>query len=131
MLFDLFVTFFLIGAVSFGGGYAILPVIEREVVLDYQWMTSLEFADSIALAGMAPGSISVNAAIYVGYHVAGLPGAILSTIGIVLPSIIIIIFVLVFFYRWFRHRHVKSFFYGLRPIITGLIAYAAIRFILQ
>lgn len=128
MLWDLFLTFFLIGCFSFGGGYAMIPVIEREVVTNHGWMTIQEFTDVIAVAGMSPGPIATNSAIFVGYQVNGVAGSFISAIGMILPSFIIIMIVSLFFYRIQEHTLVKSAFYGLRPMITGLILYAAIKF---
>lgn len=127
ILFDLFKTFLMIGAVSFGGGYAMIPVIELEVS-KHGWMTTQEFTDVIAIAGMSPGPIATNSAIFVGYQTAGLPGAIVSAIGMVIPSLVIILVLATFFYKFNEHNLVKSAFYGLRAIITGLIFYAAINF---
>lgn len=124
---ELFWTFLKIGFVSFGGGYAMIPVIEREVS-SHGWMTTQQFTNVIAVAGMSPGPIGTNSAIFVGYQTAGLGGAIAAMIGMVLPSLIIVIGVATFFYRIHGNRWVKYAFYGLRPIITGLIIYGAIRF---
>lgn len=117
----------MVGFVSFGGGYAMLPVIETEVT-SHGWMTTQEFTDVIAVAGMSPGPIATNSAIFVGYHVASLPGAVVSTIGMVIPSLLLILIISAFFFRINQHTLVKSALYGLRPIITGLIIYAAIKF---
>jgi chromate transporter len=125
---DLFFTFLLIGSVSFGGGYAMLPVIEHQVVDLHNWMTIKQFTDVIAVAGMSPGPIATNSAIFIGYKLAGLPGALISMAGMILPSLAIILVVAAFFYKVHDHHIVKSAFYGLRPIITGLIFYAALKF---
>jgi chromate transporter len=130
MLVELFWTFLKIGFISFGGGYAMIPVIEHEVFI-HHWMNTQEFLDSIALSGMSPGPIATNSAIFVGYKTAGLVGAIVATIGIVLPSLLIVILISAFFYKVHDHKLVKSAFYGLRPIVTGLIIYAAIHFSLS
>lgn len=127
MLWELFRTFLTIGFVSFGGGYAMIPVIGDQVE-KHQWMTGQEFMDVTAVAGMSPGPIATNTAIFVGYKAAGLPGAIVSTLGMVLPSLIIVIVVATFFYKVYKHKNVKSAFYGLRAVITGLIFYGAIKF---
>ncbi|WP_342536354.1 chromate transporter [Sporosarcina sp. FSL K6-3508] len=124
---DLFRTFFMVGLISFGGGYAMIPVIEMEVT-SHNWMTTQEFTDIIAIAGMSPGPIATNSAVFVGYHTAGLSGAIVSTAGMVLPSLIIILLVSIFFTKANKHPIVQSAFYGLRPIIVGLIIFAAIKF---
>ena len=126
-LWELFSTFLMIGFVSFGGGYAMIPVIEIEVS-NHGWMTTQEFTDVIAVAGMSPGPIATNSAIFVGYKTAELPGAIVSALGMVIPSLLIILIIATFFFKLNENRFVKSAFYGLRPIITGLIVYAAIRF---
>ncbi|HZG56787.1 chromate transporter [Paenibacillus sp.] len=128
LLLQLFVTFLMIGAVSFGGGYSMIPIIEREVVHGHQWMTLPAFTDVIAVAGMSPGPIATNSAIFVGYKLAGVPGAFAATLGMVLPSLGIILIVASFFYKVKNSELVKRGFYGLRPIITGLIFYAAISF---
>ena len=129
-LLALFWTFLLIGAVSFGGGYAMIPVIEAEVS-KHGWMTTQEFTDVIAVAGMSPGPIATNSAIFVGYHTASLPGAVAATIGMVLPSLAIILIIASFFFKFHQLPIVQSAFYGLRPIITGLIIYSAIHFALS
>ncbi|MEI7026299.1 chromate transporter [Paenibacillus sp. y28] len=127
MLWQLFITFFKIGLVSFGGGYAMIPMVQHEVI-NHGWMNEQQFADAIAVAGMSPGPVATNSAIFVGYHTAGTLGAIISTIGIILPSLLIVVLAAAFFYKVHHHKLVKSAFYGLRPIITGMIVYAAIRF---
>ncbi|WP_442603933.1 chromate transporter [Paenibacillus sp. KN14-4R] len=127
MIFDLFTTFFKIGLLSFGGGYAMLSVIEHEVEWN-QWMSPERFTDIIGLAGMAPGSIATNSATLVGYETAGVLGAVSSTLGMVLPSLLLIIVMAAFFYKIHHKQWVKSTFYGLKPVVTGLIIYAAIHF---
>ncbi|RIX50076.1 chromate transporter [Paenibacillus nanensis] len=127
MLWELFITFLKIGIVSFGGGYAVIPLIEYEVS-SHGWLNASEYEDAISIAGMAPGPIATNSATLIGYKTAGLGGALMSTIGMILPSLLAVILLAAVFYRlkwsiWFR-----STFYGLRPIVTGLILYAAIHF---
>jgi chromate transporter len=128
LLLDLFLTFLMIGAVSFGGGYSMIPLIQEEVVERHHWMTIEEFTDVIAVASMSPGPIATNSAIFIGYQQAGVIGAIISTLGTVLPSLLIILAVAGFFVKLHNYRTVKSAFYGLRAVITGLIIYAAIVF---
>ncbi|MCV9885382.1 chromate transporter [Metabacillus halosaccharovorans] len=130
MLLQLFILFFMIGTVSFGGGYAMLPVIEREVT-GKGWITTTDFTEAVALAGMTPGSIASNSATIVGYKVAGIPGAIISSIAMSLPSLILILVIALFFYKLHSNKLVKSVFYGLRPIVTSLIMYAAIKLALS
>lgn len=129
-LWELFSTFFIIGLVSFGGGYAMIPVIENEVS-QHGWMTIQQFTDVIAIAGMSPGPIATNSAILVGYSTAGITGAIISALGILLPSLLLVIGVATFFVKLHHYPIVKSIFYGLRPIVTSLIIYAAITFSLS
>jgi len=126
MLWSLFISFLKIGFISFGGGYAMIPIIQHEVILNH-WMTDAQFADGVALAGMAPGPIATNSAIYVGYHTAGIAGSIAATLGIILPSAIVIAFISIFFYKLNEHKIVKSVFYGLRPVVVALIFFAAYR----
>lgn len=127
MLLSLFFLFLIIGALSFGGGYAMIPVIGTEVT-KRDWVTTSEYTDVVALAGMTPGSIASNTATAVGYQVAGLPGAVVSSIAIILPSIIIVLIIALFFNKINQSKLVQSAFYGLRPIVTSLIIYAAIHF---
>lgn len=126
-LWALFQTFFIIGLLSFGGGYAMIPVIAHQVEA-HQWMTNSDFTDIIAVAGMSPGPIGTNSAIFVGYRVEGLAGAIMAAAGMTLPSFLIIIAVAAFFARMNENRYVQSAFYGLRAAVTGLILYGAVRF---
>nr|WP_275411189.1 chromate transporter [Bacillus sp. B15-48] len=125
----MFYTFLMIGFVSFGGGYAMIPVIEMEVS-KHGWMTTQELTDVIAIAGMSPGPIATNSAVIVGYTTAGLLGAVVSALGMVLPSLFLILLIATFFYRFSSNQTVQSMFYGLRPVVTGLIIYAAIKFAL-
>ncbi|MBP1991977.1 chromate transporter [Paenibacillus eucommiae] len=127
MLGTLFLVFLKMGCISFGGGYTVIPMIERDVRF-YGWMTDQEFQRVVSLAGMAPGPIATNSATLIGFDIAGLPGAITATAGMVLPSLVIIIIIVAFLMRFRDHRVVKAFFYGLRPAVTALIIYAAIRF---
>ncbi|MEW9674196.1 chromate transporter [Ammoniphilus sp. 3BR4] len=127
LLWQIFLSFLKIGPVTFGGGYAMIPVIETEVSRQ-GWMTTQQFTDVIAIAGMSPGPIATNSAVFVGYQTAGMAGAIVSALGMLLPSLMIILIVATFFYRANKNRVVQSAFYGLRPIIVGLIIYAAIKF---
>lgn len=127
VLWELFKTFLMIGFVSFGGGYAMIPVIQTEVA-QHGWMTTQQFTNTIAIAGMSPGPIATNSATLVGYSTAGLTGAIISTLGTLLPAIIIVIIVSTFFSKLNHYPVVQWMFYGLRPIVTSLIIYAAISF---
>jgi chromate transporter len=127
LLFDIFLTFLLIGFVSFGGGYAIIPMIQLEAAR-HGWMTSQELIDVIAVAGMSPGPIATNTAVFIGFHVAGFLGAATAAIAITLPSVLIVFLLASFFYKIHEVPFVQSAFYGLRPIITALIIFAAYSF---
>lgn len=126
VLWELFWSFFKIGFISFGGGYAMIPVIEQEV-LAHHWMTEAQYAEGVALSGMSPGPIATNSAIYVGYHTAGIIGSVFAAAGIILPSVIVIMLISAFFYKLHEHKEVKAAFYGLRPVIVALIIFAAFR----
>lgn len=127
MIWELFFAFLKIGFFSFGGGYAVLPVIQHEVAAN-AWLTPAEFQQAVSLAGMAPGPIATNSATLIGFKTAGLAGAALSTLGMILPSLLIVVSLSAIFVRLQHNKWLKSSFYGLRPIITGLIVYAAIHF---
>lgn len=128
MLLDLFITFFMIGFVSFGGGYAMITPIQEEVVVRHGWMTAQEFTNVIAVAGVSPGPIATNSAIFIGFAKAEWLGAIVAAIGMVLPSLMIILVLGTIYYKVQKNRSVKSAFYGMRAVVTGLIIYAAIVF---
>ncbi|WP_028611380.1 chromate transporter [Paenibacillus harenae] len=128
MLIDLFITFFMIGLVSFGGGYAMIPLIQEQVVNRHGWMEAQQFTDVIALTGMSPGPIATNIAIFIGYEQQGVLGAVIAMLGTILPSLLLILGVGMLFYKISEHPLVQSSFYGLRSVITGLIFYTAIMF---
>ncbi|MDN3017231.1 chromate transporter [Paenibacillus sp. BSR1-1] len=130
VLWQLFKTFFWIGLVSFGGGYAMIPIINSEVTR-YGWIPAKQFTNLIAISGMSPGPIATNSAILVGYSTSGIAGAIISAIAILIPSIILVILIASFFKRMHDNHFVQSLFYGLKPIVTSLIIYASISFALS
>ncbi|HOJ09088.1 MAG TPA: chromate transporter [Clostridiales bacterium] len=121
----LLLTFFKIGLFSFGGGYAMIPLIEKEIE-SHGWLTASEFVDIIAIAEMTPGPIAVNSATFVGYKTAGVFGGFFATLGVSLPSFIIILVVSQFFFRYRNHPLNNAVFYGVRPVISGLIFSASI-----
>lgn len=128
---DLFIVFLKIGFVSFGGGYAMIPLIEYEVA-EHGWMTTQQFTDAVAIAGMSPGPIATNSAVFVGYHVAGVFGAVIATVAVSVPSLLIVILIGIFMARMNKeHSLMNQAFIGLRPVITALIAYAAVNFAIQ
>ena len=135
LFLQLFYTFFKIGLFGFGGGYAMTSMIQGEVVTRYQWLTTSEFTDIIALSQMTPGPIGINSATYVGYtaivnagysHAIGVIGSVIATVSVVLPSFILMIFISRFFLKYQKHPAVESVFRGLRPGVVGLLAAAAL-----
>lgn len=123
--FQLLSAFFKIGLFSFGGGYAMIPLMQEEV-LRHSWLTVQEFADVIAVAGTAPGPIAVNSAAFIGYRMSGIGGGITATVGVILPSLILALIVSRFFLKFRRHPIAKAAFYGIMPVTVGLIAGAAV-----
>jgi chromate transporter len=123
----LFFTFFKIGAFTFGGGYAMIPLIQKEIVEDMCWMDDQECVDIIGVTQIAPGAVAINTAIYMGYKLLGIRGALVAALGIVLPSFLIILFVAMMFTRLQDQPMVQAFFLGVRPGIVAMIAYAAFR----
>lgn len=119
----LFLTFFKVGAFTFGGGYAMLPLIEAEV-LKNGWLTEEQLIDFIAVSESTPGPFAVNISTYVGMTVGGLPGAALATLGVVLPSFIIILIVAKFYQKFKNSTVVSGCMKGLKPAVIGLIGYA-------
>jgi len=121
LLWDLFLTFLRIGAFTIGGGYAMLPLIQKETVEKKQWVGEEEFAEIIGLSQTAPGAIAINSSIYLGYRVAAVPGAIFAVSGMVVPSLVIILTIAVFFEQFNTIPAVKAIFNGVRPAVMGLI----------
>lgn len=125
LLTGLFLSFFRIGLFGFGGGYAMLALIEREIVQIHQWMSAAEFIDIIALAEMTPGPIAINSATFVGYRVAGLGGAFLATLGIISPSLLLIIPATRLFTRFYHLQGLQNALSGIHPAVLALIGLAA------
>ncbi len=126
-LFKFFLVFFKIGTFTFGGGLAMLPLFEREIVDNNQWMTREEFLDAIAVIQCMPGVIAVNSAIYIGQTLFGFWGAILGGLGAILPAYIIMMIAAEFFLTFRDHSVVQAVFMGVRPAIAVLIFSAAVR----
>lgn len=123
-LLPLFITFLKIGGFTFGGGYAMIPIIQREIVENKKWITDDDILEIIAIAESTPGPIAINSATFVGYRVAGFFGAFLATLGVVLPPFTII-FVISFVLRQFSElRAVKYAFWGIRAGVLALICKA-------
>ncbi len=123
---QLFTSFFKIGAFSFGGGYAMLPLLEKELIDKHNWLTTADFIDILAISEMTPGPIAINSATFLGYNVAGIQGAIISSFAVVLPSFIIITLMFKFITKFKSSPYVSWTFKGIRPVVLGLIGAAAI-----
>ena len=123
---ELLWSFFQIGLFSIGGGYAAMPLIQHQVVELHPWLTMTQFADIMTIAEMTPGPIAINSATFVGIHVAGAPGAIIATIGCVLPSCVIVTTLAYIYYRFRGLRMVQGILAGLRPAVIAMIASAGI-----
>lgn len=125
--FEIFYSFFKIGAFTIGGGYAMIPLIEKEVVDKKQWINREDFLDMLALSQSAPGPIAINTAVFVGYKMAGIPGMIFAVLGSVLPSFLIILIIASFFVGIKDNAAVERVFKGIRPAVVALIAAPVIR----
>ena len=117
-----FATFFRIGAFTIGGGMAMLPLIENEVVDRKHWLDRDEFLDIVALSQTAPGIISLNCSVFIGYRLRGLRGSIVMALGTILPSFLIILAVALFFRAYKDNALVERIFRGIRPAVVALIA---------
>ena len=123
---QLFWSFFQIGMFSFGGGYAAMPLIQNQVVNVNGWLTMGEFADVITISQMTPGPIGINAATFVGIRIGGIPGAIVATIGCVLPSCLIVLSLAYIYYKYRGLDMVKGVLNGLRPAVIAMIGSAGL-----
>lgn len=134
ILWQLFISYLKIGFFGFGGGYAMLSLIQNEVVVQHQWMTNAQFADIVAISQITPGPIAINSATYVGYTVGsqlggaayGLLGSVVATFAVCLPSLTLMIAVARFFLRLKDNRLVEGAMRGMRPVVVGMIAAAAL-----
>jgi chromate transporter len=125
---EMFISFFKIGAFTIGGGYAMVPLIEKEVVENKKWIEKEEFIDMLALAQSSPGPIAVNTAVFVGYKKAGFLGSLFTTFGAVLPSFLIILLIASFFVDIKDSPLVERVFKGIRPAVVALIVASVIKF---
>ena len=128
---ELFWSFFQIGLFSIGGGYAAMPLIQSQVVDLHPWLTMTQFADIMAIAEMTPGPIAVNAATFVGIQVAGLPGALIATLGCIFPSGVIVLTLAWVYYRFRGLRMVQGVLGGLRPAVVAMIASAGVSLLIM
>ncbi|OCA87172.1 chromate transporter [Pseudobacillus wudalianchiensis] len=125
LLAEIFFTFFKIGPVTFGGGYAMIPLIEKEVVTKKKWMQTNDITDVVALAGSAPGAMAINSATFVGYRIAGVSGAIAAMIGILLPTFLIVVGLSIFYLYFNDNPKIEAAFHGIGPAVVALICLAA------
>jgi chromate transporter len=124
---SIFTCFLKIGPVTFGGGYAMIPLIEREVVEKRKWLKTEEVTDVFALSQSIPGAVAINSATFIGYRLAGVPGAIAAMCGILLPTFLIVMLLSVFFINIKDYPKVEAAFTGIRAAIVALICYAGVK----
>ena len=123
---ELFWSFFQIGLFSIGGGYAAMPLIQHQVVEVHPWLTMTQFSDIITISHMTPGPFSINSATFVGLQVAGVPGAVVATVGNVLPSCIIVLSLAFGYYRYRKLKLIKGVLLQLRAAVVAMIAFAGL-----
>lgn len=126
IIWQLFLTFTFIGAFSFGGGYGMLPLIQEEIVANHHWLTIQQFSDILAVSEMTPGPIAINTATYVGYKMAGVPGSAAATLGVVLPSFLLILTLAEIVLKNKDNPYFQGAFNGLRPVVVALVVGAAV-----
>lgn len=134
IFWQLFLSYLKIGFFGFGGGYAMLSLIQNEVVVRHEWMTGAEFADIVAVSQITPGPIAINSATYVGYTVGcqyggsgwGILGSLIATFAVCLPALTLMILITRFFLHLHRNPWVEGAMRGMRPVVIGLIASAAL-----
>ena len=117
----LFISFFKIGAFTFGGGWAMIPLIEREVVYKQNWIKREDFVDALAIAQSLPGVLAVNISILIGNKLRGLKGCLTATLGTILPSFLIILAIAIWFVQTYDNPVVERIFKGIRPAVVALI----------
>ena len=117
-----FKTFFKIGVFTLGGGYAMIPIIESEVVERKKWLTKEDFVDTVAIAQTCPGVFAINLSVFIGYKMRRLRGAIFTALGTALPSFLIILIIAMFFHQFEDNKVVAAIFRGIRPAVVALIA---------
>jgi len=125
LLLRLYITFFKIGLFTFGGGYAMLPLIQQEMV-QHGWLTIEQFMDIVAISQMTPGAIAINNATFIGFKLAGIPGVLATTLGVVSPSLIIVLIIAAIFNKFADNELVQKAWSGIRPAVVGLILAAVI-----
>lgn len=128
---ELFWSFFQVGLFSIGGGYAAMPLIQAQVVDQHGWLSLSEFIDVITISQMTPGPIGINSATFVGIKIAGTGGALIATLGCVLPSCIIVLTLAYFYFKYQNLTAVRGVLNGLRPAVVAMIASAGLSILLN
>lgn len=128
---QLFLSFLQIGAFSFGGGYAAMPLIQNQVVDLHHWLSLSEFTDLVTISQMTPGPIAVNSATFVGIKIAGIPGAIVATLGCILPACIIVTIIAWLYLKYRNMKSLQVVLSTLRPAVVSLIATAGLTIIIS
>ena len=123
---QLFISYLMIGFFGFGGGYAMLSLIQNEIVEQHGWITAQQFADIVAISQMTPGPIAINSATYIGYTVGGFWGAVVATFAVCLPALTIMLALTKFFLKLKDNHYVHSVLVAMRPVVVGMIAAAAL-----
>lgn len=124
MLLDMLITFIKVGTFTIGGGFAMIPIIKEEIVDKKAWIKEEDFLDIIALVQGSPGPIAINVSIFTGYKLKGFRGALVCTLGTVLPSFVIILLVATMFFQYRNNPTIEKVFLGVRPAVVGLIVSA-------
>jgi chromate transporter len=127
ILWELFITFFKIGGFTFGGGYAMIPLIQQEVCTTKKWVNEEDIVDVLAIAQSVPGAIAINSSTFIGYKVAGVKGAFAATLGVVLPAFLIILTLAGFLLQYGDSPILAKVFYGIRAVVVALIAAAVFK----
>lgn len=126
ILAAIFLSFLKIGAFAFGGGYAMLPLIEREIVITHRWISYKEFIDIIGISQMTPGPIAINSSTFVGYKVGGVLGSIAGTIGVITVSFVLVSIATHYVIKFKESKPLKATLMGMKPALIGLIICAFI-----
>ena len=127
---ELFLEFFKIGLFTFGGGYAMIPLV-KECVVNNEWLTEVQFYDFLGVCESTPGPIAVNMATYIGASQGGVIGSILATLGVVLPSFIIILLVASFLKKFIKNKYFQAFLNGVKPVVVGLITSTGLMLVMK
>ena len=128
---QLFLSFLQIGALSFGGGYAAMPLIEAQIVTTHGWLDLTEFANLVTIAEMTPGPIAVNAATFVGTKIAGVPGALVATLGCILPACVLVTLIAKLYLKYRSLAVLQSVLGSLRPAVVAMIASAGVTILMS